>query len=334
MFSRLIKCLTLVTVISMVAGCKLAIVVPSGGDVTSASGTRNCTGGSLCEHDITDTTFNESFTAVAKPGYVFTKWTTGPGFFCSGSINPTCALNNVGFAGNALVEAFIATGQHFYAMPLFDFVGIDTDGDGVKDHVDTDDDNDGVLDVDDACPLHPSPVCGTGTLITGNNVVMVNGKMWAQVDLFRYLNWNAINAVCPAGDCIDGGVLNGYDMTGWTWASVDDVNGLFNFYLGGSVLGPGGASYSEPDSTWAPAFFGSGWRGIPGSDYVAMHGYLSDSLDLGEYGMWGAYARLVNWHQDEVPEPYRYDDSVETGTFDAAWNPGNNLVGGWFFRAH
>lgn len=29
----------------------------------------------------------------------------------------------------------------FYIMPLFKFVGIDTDGDGIKDHVDEDDDN-------------------------------------------------------------------------------------------------------------------------------------------------------------------------------------------------
>lgn len=28
------------------------------------------------------------------------------------------------------------------------------------------------------------------------------------------------------------GVLNGYNMTGWTWASVEDMNALLNKYGG------------------------------------------------------------------------------------------------------
>ena len=38
-------------------------------------------------------------------------------------------------------------------MPIYKDVGIDTDGDGVRNALDPDDDNDGVLDTDDAFPL-------------------------------------------------------------------------------------------------------------------------------------------------------------------------------------
>ena len=41
-------------------------------------------------------------------------------------------------------------------MPTFEFVGIDSDGDGIKDHIDEDDDNDGIFDEFDPYPLDPT----------------------------------------------------------------------------------------------------------------------------------------------------------------------------------
>lgn len=68
------------------ACCKLAVIVSSGGDITSASGKRNGVGASLCEHNITDSPFTESFAALARPGCVFSKWGSGAGFFCGNSL--------------------------------------------------------------------------------------------------------------------------------------------------------------------------------------------------------------------------------------------------------
>jgi hypothetical protein len=45
-------------------------------------------------------------------------------------------------------------------MPIFKDVGIDTDGDGVRNELDEDDDNDGIFDIDDLCPLNPNLNCG------------------------------------------------------------------------------------------------------------------------------------------------------------------------------
>lgn len=264
MTSRLYKILIFLVVTTLVTGCKLDLIVSSGGDVTSLSGTRNCSGGGLCEFNITDKTFNESFTAAARPGFVFTKWSAGDGFMCANSVNPTCTINNTLLpTGNAGIDGVIASDQIFYAMPLFTFVGLDTDGDGIKNHLDTDDDNDGILDIDDACPLNINPVCAP---ITGNDLVTANGRVWAQADLFIGLSWSAINAVCPNGVCLNQ-TLNGHDMTGWKWASVEEMNALLNSYGGGAVaspnLGPGPDSVRSlqyaidyEEKVWSVA----GWR--------------------------------------------------------------------------
>jgi uncharacterized repeat protein (TIGR02543 family) len=144
MTSRLIKILILPAVITLVASCKVDLIVSSGGDVTSLSGTRNCTGGSTCEFIIADNTFNETFTAVPRPGYVFSKWSTGDGFQCPNSTNPVCTINNTAYVmgSNAGIDSYIQSGVINYAMPLFTYVGA----------VAGDADKDGVLDTKDNCP--------------------------------------------------------------------------------------------------------------------------------------------------------------------------------------
>ena len=67
------------------------------------------------------------------------------------------------------------------------------------------------------------------------DTVTVDDKEWAQVDQFTNLSWNDINAVCPAGVC--SGVLNGYDMTGWTWATVGEFEQLIIAYEEGPITG-------------------------------------------------------------------------------------------------
>ena len=66
---------------------------------------------------------------------------------------------------------------------------------------------------------------------------IVDGKDWSQPNLFTGLSWNDISAVCNPGTGLCDGNLNGIDVTGKTWASVDEVNGLFNFVHIGQKLG-------------------------------------------------------------------------------------------------
>ncbi len=275
MNSRILKILVILAVTTLITGCKLAVMVPSGGDVTSESGTRNCAGGSLCEFNITDSTFYEVFTAVARPGYVFSKWSAGgPAFFCGDSTNPSCEITNEGTAGDANIQAIIATGKFFYVMPIFKFVGIDTDGDGIKDHVDADDDNDGVNDFDDVCPLVGPNLDGfgcPGKPIT--DTVNANGKVWAQTNLFTNLSWNDISAVCPAGVCNNSAMLNGFNMDGWMWADVEVAVELFNSYGISPPLAPL-ENRIEDYSSWAPAFFADQWKPTEEMAYYPQYIYI------------------------------------------------------------
>jgi len=263
---------TLVAVLSIsasISGCKLDLIVSSGGDVTSASGTRDCAGGTVCEFNVTDFTFNDSFTAVARPGFIFSKWSAGDGFQCANSTNPTCTINNsVLTPGNPLIDEVMASDRVFYALPLFTFVGIDTDGDGTMNHFDPDDDNDGVLDGADDCPLESPNLDGHGCP-NDPNLVTVNGRQWYQPELFVGVTRFAIAAVCPGGACINGGELNGQDMTGWTWADATAVSDLIYGHYEIDFNCAAGLAAMEADGFrfYAVRPPGSGW---------GLSGYLSN----------------------------------------------------------
>ena len=106
------------------------------------------------------------------------------------------------------------------------------------------------------------------------NFVTVNGVQWAQVADFTNLSWNDVSAGTSgtdptAGPCDEttgacSGTFNGFDLTGWTWASIDDVGALFNYvtsaYNDGvdDAVHPGGVSVAVGagiDTQWATAFF-------------------------------------------------------------------------------
>lgn len=88
--------------------------------------------------------------------------------------------------------------------------------------------------------------------IPGNNIVVIGGQEWAEVDLFSNNSWDTINAQCPAGVCSTGSVVNGWSLEGWKWASLDDVQLLFNVFTGLSTTAPG--VVEERASSWAPQF--------------------------------------------------------------------------------
>ena len=98
--------------------------------------------------------------------------------------------------------------------------------------MDEDDDNDGLFDQDDPCPLNANQECVDAITDT----VLVNGKEWAQPNLFTSITWNEILAACPVGKCIDGSILYGHDMTGWTWATPQNMADLFNSLIGSTIL--------------------------------------------------------------------------------------------------
>ncbi len=242
--------LLIACVVTLIAGCKLAVIVVEGGEVRS-TGTGTCAAGSVCITEVSDTSFSDTFTAIPNQGWYFEKWNAGRNFLCGDSTDPSCALPLETLAGNSVVEALVASSEVFYLMPVFKMA---------------------------------EPVTDT---------ITVDGKEWAQVDLFSVLSWQDIDAVCPAGVC--SGVLNGFDMTGWMWATVEDLNSLFNSYIGFAALGPGSDTYAEGTNTeWAPAFFDDGWRPNnpldEGGISQAIFGVLRDKITApeGEVALPGA----------------------------------------------
>jgi hypothetical protein len=186
MSSRLVKILMILAITSMVAACKLAVIVVEGGRVESGhSGT--CLEGTICVHQVNDTNYTETFTAAPNSGWYFEKWNAGGGFFCQNSTDPICVVSGEGAEGNAAIEALIASDRTFYIMPVFvssrpvtDTVTVDgKEWLQPKDFVSY-----SYNQVSEVCP---EGVC-TGKL-PGSNVNLT-GYIWASIDdaesLFSY----------------------------------------------------------------------------------------------------------------------------------------------------
>lgn len=144
----------------------------------------------------------------------------------------------------------------------------------------------------------------------------VDGRLWAQVELFKGVTWNEVEAACPAGIC--NGVLNGYDVSGWAWGTVTELNNLFNFSIGSYEIGPGPDFYFEFNSAWAPNFFSSGWTPtlIDFGD-LFIQGHVATSFDATQ-----AYrAELV----DDTADGVRTDTLVEKDT-------GGDDTGAWLYQ--
>ena len=56
------------------AGCKVDILVPTGGSVISESGNLNCVTCTTCTIDVADTSFLEVYIAEPDDGYAFAGW--------------------------------------------------------------------------------------------------------------------------------------------------------------------------------------------------------------------------------------------------------------------
>ena len=103
---------------ALLSGCKLVVVMVQGGEVQSI-GSGTCLEGTVCTHNIINTSYAETYTAVPNNGWHFVKWNTGDEFLCADSTNPVCVINNTSLAGNPGAEAVVATNKPFYIMPVF-----------------------------------------------------------------------------------------------------------------------------------------------------------------------------------------------------------------------
>lgn len=167
--------------------------------------------------------------------------------------------------------------------------------------------------------------CATAEPIT--DTVTVDGKDWAQVDLFVGLAWSDINNVCPGGVCGNGTLL-GFDMMGWTWAATEDLNNLFNDYSANSsnpvpnLLGPGpdyDVTESSGPNSYAQLFFADGWR-------ATSHVFFGSSETMGRTSDSPAYFAGIGMGPSPFT-PFGISNMAGTNYTDGYWNPG-----AWFSR--
>lgn len=176
----------------------------------------------------------------------------------------------------------------------------------------------------------------TAMPIDPGNTVVVDGVQWAQVDLFSELSWNDIQSVCPGGVC-GAGTLNGYAMSGWQLASVEEVNGLFNFYLSAAgvpdadLLGPGPDQFWGAEGAWAEQIlidFRPTWESCDpapaGCTIFELNGWTSGSTQISQLAL--GYVGTVRNRAD----PFGSDGMLTDSTF--LRNARNASVGGYFFR--
>lgn len=323
MSAWIVKTLFICFIAIIVTGCKLVVMVPSGGYLESLSNTRDCSSKNLCEFEMNADDFSEAFTAIAKPGYVFSGWQPGSRFLCGGSTNSTCDISNQGLgAVAAVVLEIIASGELYYAMPRFEFVGFDTDGDGIKDHIDDDDDNDGILDIYDVCPLNQDLGCGVSTITVGNDE-------WYQPSLLIGYSWDDLRAICDPRPCV-GTLSGGEDITGWYWAYAREVNALFNYYIGAPEVEDVNRIYKEMNSYWAPAFlndfrFTETIGEAPNDIYYSVRGLTNQTTGLFPQR---AYQGVLNMI---TPRPSSNNDYVYTGSSVPLSYP-NDGMGVWLYR--
>ncbi len=129
----------------------------------------------------------------------------------------------------------------------------------------------------------------------------------------------------------------GVDFTGWTWASVDDVRGLFTSILDNDFsFDATNRSYEEANSTWAPAIIDGDGAGADmglfhatsaGASAEFLYGITREIVDFG--GTTGVRVLSAYIHNSYGTESYNKDNATTAVAVDID----QTLRGFWMYRA-
>lgn len=118
--ATLLKVLAILGTVLPLSGCYLYVISTPGGYVESSSTFLDCGSGKVCEILVSHTGFNETFTAVANPGYEFRAWQGGDGFFCGEEASATCTLDLRGVSFVPGAETVVASERVGFIVPIFE----------------------------------------------------------------------------------------------------------------------------------------------------------------------------------------------------------------------
>lgn len=159
--------------------------------------------------------------------------------------------------------------------------------------------------------------------------VVIGDKEWAQVANFTSLSWNDIDAVCPGGPCTSGS-LNGYDMSGWHWASFIEVGRLLAELTPLITLNTTIPTFRGNDPPWGEHFF-SLFRGTYEDDVVKS---LSGWAARTPLSLSGAFAdvRYVKECEGSLCPPVS-PSLIRVDQFGDLPSNARPTRGGWFYRS-
>jgi predicted secreted Zn-dependent protease len=112
--------LWLVIALLALAGCKIEIVMPVGGSLTSDSGLYGCAAGETCVINVDHVFFTESFVAVPATGFAFSHWEKKPGSFCGDRQLPDCSnFGTLRFPNFPALMALLDSDTVYTMTPVF-----------------------------------------------------------------------------------------------------------------------------------------------------------------------------------------------------------------------
>lgn len=109
---------TLLAALFLITGCRVVIVGSEGGVVSLDSGS-SCSLASSCQIEVTDTHYDETFTAIADPGFEFSHWKNRPNGFFGDSREATVKVSTASFSGIPELLVFLDSDAAFYLEPVF-----------------------------------------------------------------------------------------------------------------------------------------------------------------------------------------------------------------------
>ncbi|MEM1111611.1 MAG: hypothetical protein AAGI11_06865 [Pseudomonadota bacterium] len=115
-FPRAVVLLVTLGLVSLVSACRLNIQPIEDTPVVSESGSFICESQRDCRLDIVDTTFDETFRAVAPENTAFTGWAEGDNYLCAGSMRD-CRVNSALAAFSPELQDILESNERYFLAP-------------------------------------------------------------------------------------------------------------------------------------------------------------------------------------------------------------------------
>ena len=100
----------------VLASCKIVSTVPKNGSILAADGSVFCASGQICSVDVSDTFFDENFSALPETDYVFSMWSRDS--LCAMTDRP-CRIRTRGFDKFSELQRLLESSQKGQLDPIF-----------------------------------------------------------------------------------------------------------------------------------------------------------------------------------------------------------------------